>query len=93
MILCKPLWAGHRKGYVAVDKASRQGLSCDLHSWRQSSPRCSPDHRPIMEDRQAQGSTETLETGDSHISMDEPAIFRKSLQTWRLKVTEGTIPL
>ena len=30
---------------------------------------------------------------DGHISMDEPAIFRKSLQTWRLKVTEGTIPL
>lgn len=72
---------------------SRQGLSCDLHSWRESSPRCSRDHRPIMEDRQAQGSTETLETGDGHISMDEPAIFRKSLQTWRLKVTEGTIPL
>lgn len=46
-----------------------------------------------MEDHQAQGGTETLEPGDSHISMDEPAIFRKSLQTWRLKVTEVTIPL
>lgn len=56
-------------------------------------PRCTCDHRLIMEDRQAQGSTETLEVGDGHISMDGPAIFRKSLQTWRLKVTEGTIPL
>lgn len=46
-----------------------------------------------MEDRQAQGGTETLEVGDGHISMDEPAIFRKSLQTWRLKVAEGTTPL
>lgn len=46
-----------------------------------------------MEDHQAQGSTEILEVGDGHISMDEAAIFRKSLQTWRLKVTEGIIPL
>ena len=89
MILCKLLWAGHGKGYVAADKAS--AVTCTPGGSRP--PRCSRDHRPIMEDRQAQGGTETLEPGDSHISMDEPAIFRKSLQTWRLKVTEVTIPL